>query len=313
MRHYRKVITIRAEDSPNVRIALAQQDRGLEPTGETLVPGVLSWDQYKQRRATWNPIEQCVGLDAEFYEGPELKMYPREWLDRAHLIAEQLKAKYWGGQRRVAKGIGVDPGEGGDDTAWAVVDDLGLLFLEAFKTPDTAIITGRTLGLMKEWNVDPSNVCFDRGGGGKEHADRLRMQGYNVRTVAFGETLVADPRRGMKQFPERLDEREEKYAYVNRRAQMFGDLRTLINPLATPAGWGIPRQYAELRRQLDPIPLLYSPEGRMEMLPKNKREGTEGKCLFDLIGCSPDEADAVVLAIHAMLHKPPRRTAGSMG
>jgi hypothetical protein len=136
---------------------------------------------------------------------------------------------------------------------------------------------------------------------------------------------VLDPKRGLRQLGERIDQREESYAYRNRRAQMYGELREMLDPARPqerggPLGFAIPpptygSQYAELRRQLAPIPLMYDGEGRMELPPKNKRaeagesisgpgqSRTKRKTLSELIGCSPDEADALVLAVHGMLHK----------
>jgi hypothetical protein len=95
---------------------------------------------------------------------------------------------------------------------------------------------------------------------------------------------------------------------------MYGDLRNLLDP-SRPQGFALPAEYAELRRQLAPIPLTYDGEGRLELLPKNRRHGeepTRRKTLTELIGCSPDEADALVLAVHAMLHQSRRVTAGAV-
>jgi hypothetical protein len=52
MRYYRKIIRIRAEDSPNVRRAMEYVKVGRKPLGEIVVPGVLTYDDYKKRRAT---------------------------------------------------------------------------------------------------------------------------------------------------------------------------------------------------------------------------------------------------------------------
>jgi hypothetical protein len=40
-KYFRRVIRIKAEDSPNVRYALAQIAAGKKPTGEVILPGVL--------------------------------------------------------------------------------------------------------------------------------------------------------------------------------------------------------------------------------------------------------------------------------
>lgn len=291
-RYYRKVIKIRAEDSPNVRYALAQQAQGIAPTNEIVLPGVLAWDEYQKRRETWDSIRQCIGLDAEFYEGAELLLYPPEWLNRAERIAAELP-------QRKAQTIGVDPAEGGDSTAMAAVDEQGLIELVSKKTPNTAVITGEVLAFMQRHQVAAENVLFDRGGGGKQHADRLRQQGYPVRTVAFGESLVPEIRRGLSPVAQRKEQREEHYAYKNRRAQMYGLLSERLDP--TNSGFGLPAKYGELRRQLAPIPRQYDSEGRLTLPPKSKRDKNDKRqTLTDLIGCSPDEADALVLAVYGL-------------
>ncbi len=321
---HRRVIHIRAVDSPNVRLALAEQALGRQPTGRMVVPGVKDWNEYQRNLATWDQHQQSVSLNAEFYEGKEVMMYPREWLDRAHMRALALR-----GAKRVARAIGCDPGEGGADSAWAIVDELGLIDLVFEKTPDTSVIPRRTLQLMRQHKVPADRVVFDRGGGGKQHADTLRSictlehpRGCKVRTVAFGENPSLDPRAGRTPLKDRKDTKEDRYAYKNRRAELFGELRIVLDPaggvrvgdslIGGESGFGLPLEQVELRRQLEPIPLQYDGEGRMELPPKNRRPGQDDKkvTLVDLIGCSPDHADALVLAVHGMLHKGTKMIAG---
>jgi len=311
----RKVITITAEDSPNVRYARAEIAAGREPSGRVLVPGVLTWAEYQQRRRTWDELEQTVGLDARFYEGAAIMLFPKAWLDRASGLAMSgVKMAAW------RNTIGCDPAEGGDNTAWAVGNQHGLLALVSKKTSDTAVIVNETLGLMRYWNISPGDVVFDRGGGGKQHADRLRAMGYDCRTVAFGESLVLEPRRGTVLFQERKDNREERYVYKNRRAEMYGELSLLLDPADDRGGYALPRTLLDrkrpdggpsLREQLGPIPKQYDVEGRLYLPPKNKRsEDTKEKSLVEIIGCSPDEADALVLQVYGMLNPVKRRMAG---
>jgi hypothetical protein len=49
------------------------------------------------------------------------------------------------------------------------------------------------------------------------------------------------------------------------------------------------------------------------LLQKHRRDGSHDRCLVDLIGHSPDEADAMVLAVHAMLDRGTRAKAGAIG
>lgn len=348
MKYHRKVIRITAEMSPNVILGLAQRAKGREPTGEVIIPGVLPWNDYVKRRATWDKVKQTVSLDALFYEGSELLMYPPDWIDRAERIG--LGYELGDGQvkrtraSRGARAIGCDPAEGGDSSCWSVVDEYGLCELVTMKTPDTNVIPAVTISLMGRWRVNPRNVVFDRGGGGKEHADRLRALGYPVWTMAFGESVSPDPRATSPGLRQKVDEREDRYAYKNRRAEVYDRLRQFLDPargMAGPGGrlegvpvkvcsrdgaapedvrmtgWGlVPSssgpQYAELRRQMAPIPLTYDGEQRLYLLPKNKPTPTHtGQTLSSLLGRSPDELDSLVLALHGMCGRPPRPVGGA--
>lgn len=290
-------IQVRAEDSPNV------------VHRRTVWPGVLSWEEYQYRRKHWEVQRQCVGLDAEFYEGAEVLMFPPAWLNASAARAAELTRPGKG----LPRAIGCDPGEGGAETCWVVADLLGVLDVVALKTPDTAVIPARTVALMRQHDVPPERVIFDRGGGGQQHADALRRQGLPVRTVGFGEAVTPDPRHGRTRLAERRAQREERYAYFNMRACLYGQLRQALDPGREDGGavFAIPAKYAELRRQLAPVPLTFDAEGRLKLLPKNRRQGSKERCMADIVGCSPDQSDALCLAYHALLHKGSRVRAGA--
>ncbi len=365
---YRKVIRVAAAGSPNIRLAIEEQRAGLRKPDKRLIrtearpwghfspeeyeaacerwtangrpdppltmvlQGVKDYEEYVEDRLTWDLIQQTVSLDAQFYEGSEILMFPPAWLDRANRLHDMIldgrvAATRNGGVRR-AKAIGIDPAEGGDRTAWAVVDEFGLIELVSLKTPDTSVVIPRTLALMDRYKVAEECVAFDAGGGGHEHADRMRQMGYNdVRTIAFGEAPVNELRRGVVLFQERVDQRERRRGYTSRRSEMYGELQLLLDPSGKEEteGFALPREYAAIREQLKPIPLMYDGEGKV-FLPPKRRVGpvrTAGspeapnskvmKTLEELIGHSPDEADALVLAVAAMQHKPTRRKAGAIG
>lgn len=369
--YHRRVLKIRAQDSPNVRRGLILKARhpdwSLDKLDEQsrLVAGVLGYAEYVQRRATWDKVRQSVGLDAEFWEGAELLLFPPDWLTRcaqADFVGRCMKSP--------TESIGIDPAEGGDKTSMAAVNRWGLKELVSRKTPNTAAITGEVIAFVRKHNIPWSKVVFDRGGGGKQHADRLIEQGHKgVRTVAFGEAPSIELKRGLHQIEHRKDMKEEAYVYVNLRAQMYHELSLLCDPAgwtngfpdvmasldglgelpgttAEPipgeteeefirrkvrlagqkvranAGFAMPDQdepYAELRRQLAVMPKLTDEEGRYWMLPKQLKTGKvqssakdRVKTLVEIIGHSPDEADSVVLAVHALLHKGHRSVAGSV-
>jgi hypothetical protein len=319
----RRCIRIKAEDSPNVRLGLAQKAAGKIPTNEVIVPGVRTYEEYVELRATKDKVWQCVALDADWYEGAENLLFPPEWLNHAETVAEQLEKV-----DRRAETMGVDPGEGVASTVWCICDRLGIVHLLSLKTPDTSTIPGQTVALMNRFGLEPERVYFDRGGGGKQHADRLRGLGYDVRTVAFGETIALEPKYGMRRVPERKEVKEEKYTYKNRRAEMYGMLSIMLDPefdeerdendqgtgvlllnrAKRALTFGIPSRYIELRRQLAPVPKWFDDEGRLYLPPKNRKPDAkrdEDKVtMTSLIGCSPDEADALVLAVYGLNQKP---------
>lgn len=305
-RYYRKVIRIRAEDSPNVQLGLMERAAGRQPSYRNIVEGVLSFYDYEKRRSEWTLDRQSVGLDAQFWKGAELLLFHPGILNKAELIADSLRDK-----KRVAKAIGIDPAEGGDKTSMCAIDEFGVIEQVSRKTPNTNVIPGEAIAFMRKHNVPPEKVAFDRGGGGLEHADRLRAQGYDVQTIGFGETVTIVPRRSRIWFSERMENREERYVYVRRRDQMYGEASLLVE-----SGFGIPAECKELRRQLSLIPRRFDDEGRMKMPPKRAKAGVkakgEGASLMEIIGCSPDEADAFVLAVHAMIYSPASLSIGAI-
>jgi hypothetical protein len=304
--YLRKIMQIKAEDSPNV---IQKQD---------IIPGVINYELYQKRRMLWDKVRQTIGLDAEFYEGAEVLLYPPDWLDRAAKIATERNIDD-PARKKLLRILGVDPAEGGDDTAYTIVDPLGILYKFEHKTADTSEIARTTVTLIKKWNLDPGNVVFDRGGGGKQIVDYLRTQGYNCRTVAFGEPASGAPDNEMRpgmtySNPRRREEKEVAYSYKNRRAEMYGMLRyNLLDPTQNPGGFAIPGEYTELRRQLSPLPLLYDPESRMYLPPKNKR-GADSKerTLTEMLGCSPDQADSLVLAVFGLYNRGPKKLLGKL-
>ena len=297
-RVYRKVLRIRAEDSPNVILGQELARRGRAGPVPVVLEGVLTWDDYQKRRALWPQRQQCVGLDARFWEGAAGRMFPEALLAAAARAADALA-----GRPRQARALGIDGGEGVADTAWAAVDDLGLIELEAVRTPDTSVIGPRTIALGRRLGVPATRWAFDRGGGGKQIADALRRRGHAVLTVPFGGQAIPDyVPRGLRTRGAVVGRREEQYAYRNRRAQMYFELRLLIQD-----GWAVPARFEELHRQLAAIPLEYDEGGRVVMLPKLGADG-----LVALLGRSPDEADAVALAVHALLHPQGEYVAGAV-
>jgi hypothetical protein len=268
-----------------------------------VLPGVLTWEEYVRRRRTWDAREQAVGLDAQFWTGKDLRLFPDEWLDHCDRLSRALA-----GTPRTAEGLGVDPGEGRANTSLVAADRAGLFGLRSVKTPDTNLIPSLILMAMRDWRCPPEHVAIDQGGGGKQAADRLRAAGYRVRTVAFGAAVSLPLRHRPNQLRELVEQREDRYVYKNRRAEMYFEFASLCDPAG--GGYAIPfhlgGDWSELRRQMAAIPKMVDDEGRYFMLPKGRTSAdgpTGGKTLTDLIGNSPDELDGAVLAVHAVLHR----------
>jgi len=316
--YLQKIIHIDAKDSPHVARANEMISRGQEPDDKVLIPGVLTYAEYQRRLKVWDEIRQCIGLHGKFYEGREVKLYPPDWLDRAESIAESLP------DYRQGKAMGIDAAEGGDNSVWAVVDELGLIHIHALKTNDTNDIPAITVQVAKQFGVPSDRWIFDRGGGGKQHCDRLRAMGYNCASIGFGEG-VQDPeawKRTANYIPKKevREALEDRYIYKNRRAEMYGTLRQALDPVVLEKGFGLPKSIMRqkridggpsLREQLDILPLWYDKEGRLYLPPKAKdgHKGNEDKDTIPSIkemldGHSPDEADALVLACYGMTFKP---------
>lgn len=312
-RVYRRVIRIRGIDSPNVRLGLAQKARGETPTDEVIVPGLLTYGEYVKRRETWDVIRQTISLDAEFYTGGNVYLFPNSILEAAERFAAGLNPN----RSSLRRCMGVDSAMGGDNTTWAICDDLGLLALISRKTPNTSDIVKQTLSLMVRYGIPPENVLFDAGGGGQVHADNMRDKGYAVRSVAFGESVTPPIKTGLATVSQRREQREERYAYKNRRAELYGELAKRLEPLDDgTVQWGLPAALLRqrrlddgpsLRKQLEVIPLWYDEEGRLFLPPKQHRGGdkTKNKVTINSLlgGFSPDEADALVLAHYGLISK----------
>lgn len=312
--YIRKIIHISADMSPNVILGKKQESLGIRPTHDILIPGLKTYEDYNRHLALWDEMKRCICLDGKFYEGREVKLFPTPWLDRAEEIAASLKPD------RTGKAMGIDAAEGGDNSVWIVGDDLGILYMEAHKTNDTNDVPGITIAIGRRYGVPADRWIFDRGGGGKQHADRLRALGYQCSSIGFGEA-VTDPqawKRTADYIPKKevREAMEERYIYKNRRAEMYGTLRLALDPSVLEKGFGIPANILRrkrtdggpsLREQLEILPLLYDPEGRMYLPPKQKKN-TDDKTVTikDMLsGYSPDEADALVLMCYGLTFKNP--------
>lgn len=319
-KYLRKCFRVCAVDSPNVIAGETLRRKHPDWPDERVdaeaykvgLPGLIGWQEWKDRLRTLDPQRIAVSLNALWYKGSEVKLFPEDWLKRAADFAAVMG-------HQAAEALGCDPGEGAADTCWTVIGRKGLIELLREKSEDTSAIVNKTLGLMKRWNLRPEQVMFDAGGGGRQHADRLRAQGFAVRVVGFGEAVsIQEPRRkGVWQpYAEKVEKREDRQFLKNRRAEMYWDLAQTNVP---PSSFGIPWACGELHRQLSCFPRCYDEEGKFFVPPKGdpilSREERlkKGKpTLIDLVGCSPDHADSLAVAHHCMTHPKKIMKAGAL-
>ena len=319
---HRKVIKITAEDSPNVKLALKEIAAGKKPSFKQVIPGVKDYEEYMVNRKRMDAIQQCVCLDAEFYEGEEVKLVPMDWMKSAHEISDHLDKT---STNRNAVSMGVDGGEGRSKTVWTISDHLGVIEQYSEATHDTSIIVPKTIAFGEMYNIPPPKWLFDRGGGGKQYVDLLRKKGYKCTSISFGEaaTDVNRYRKGMKTSDLKTEENETRTVYKNRRAEMYGMLRfKYLDPMNQErdrdgnyisGGFGIPRRLDEITKQLKPLPLLFDGEGVLYLPPKDKKDtNSKQKTIKELLGKSPDETDSLVLSIFGLSHKARRTTVGAM-
>jgi hypothetical protein len=316
-RYLRRIIKIRASDSPNVRYAEAEKSAGKKISHREIVPGVVTYREYKSRRRLWDEVKQCIALDANFYEGSENLLFPPIWLD----LAEQQYREYEisgniGNRRSGRRAIGIDPGEGVASTSMFCVDHLGVLAWHEEKTPDTSGIVDKAINFMLTWDVDAEFVMWDRGGGGKQLSDEMCKRGHRCRNLGFGEAVDLETKRGLHTIADRQDVKEERGGYFNRRAQMYGELSELMDPSLCQfherLPFALPYMHPKLRKELSPVPKLYDKEGKIKLPPKNQTsDNSKEKSLTQIIGWSPDNGDALVLAVHSLLNGRKKSKAGS--
>ena len=255
-----------------------------------LIPGLLTYEEYLRRDATWDEAKRTTRLHGRFYEGDQALLFPTHWLGSAMHHDRWQEAER---RQRTVEAIGVDVAAGGrDDTCWTLVDRAGVVDQIVMDLANTMEIVGRTVRLIEEHNLPASRVAIDAGGGGKQIADRLQEQGYYVRAIGFGESA------------------DDSQAFKNRRAELYGNLRRLLDPERESGGFLLPPLNAELRQELAVLPLQYDSEGRMFLPPKERRtnQAVHQTSLRELLGRSPDRADSLALAAWA-LRQPSARMA----
>ncbi len=308
----RKIIRIRACDSPNVRYALAQIALGLkrgmtmkEITSDPafapeIVPGMRRYEDYIYKLDTLDEIKAAAELHAYWYKGAALLLYPPKTLSWCQTLHDQLSRTT---RKRRALAIGIDTAEGGDSTVFTAGDNLGVMEQESLKTPDTSIVIPRLLAFGKMMGVSPANWVFDRGGGGHIYACDLRKMGHPVRTIAFGNPpSTTPPKKSPKRVTEKIEQHEDKTVYETMRVELYWEFALACDPVR--GGYAIPARFTELLRQMESIPRQYDKNGIAWLPPKSKKnKESKEKTLIEIVGCSPDELESTILMHWGVKHR----------
>jgi len=298
----KKVIHIDALDSPNVIAGMLWKKRGYPGKPPQPIPGVISYEEYVERLATWDRFKQHTRLHGKFPEGSADQLFPIEALD----IAQDNFSKTAARDTRRAMGVDV-AGGGRDKSSWCVVDRFGVIEQFSKDTPDTMEIAGITIQLMKKHDIADRSVTIDAGGGGKQIGDRLWEQNIEVRVINFGQSAT------------------DKKAYANKRAEMYGRLSTALQQIATfdtegqlVTGFTLPPNCNALREDLNVLPDSRDSEGRLKLPPKDRatdaHRESKMKTIRQMLGRSPDDGDAAALAWEALgiRVRPPRPTGAGL-
>ena len=273
----RKVIHISSRDVPNVARGLLRREKGLDGPFNPLIPGLLTYPEYIRRLAEWDERERTIRLEGQFYEGEGVLLFPPDCLDQACDRRRWLELSA-GPRKAVAMGIDV-AADGPDFTVWTIVDQFGIIKQIKMSTPNTMEIVGRTIELLRQYDLSATVVAMDIGGGGKQLADRLKEQGYHVRTVHFGESA------------------DDKQAYPNRRVEMYANLMDLFEPRPELGVFNLGDDSDELRQELAVFPKVFDSSGRIVLPPKRPgRSGNGQTSIQKILGHSPDRADSLALA-----------------
>jgi hypothetical protein len=279
----RKVIHIDGRDSPNVKAGQRWRELGRVGPSPVLIHGLLTYDEYVRREATWDIVKKTTRLFGKFYEGDKALLFPTHWLDAA---MHPDRWKEVSQRQRTVEAIGVDVAAGGrDKTCWTLIDHAGVIDQIIMDLANTMEIVGGTVRMIQTHNLPTSRVAVDAGGGGKQIGDRLHELGYYVRTLGFGEAA------------------DDSQAYKNRRAELYGNLRRILDPERESGNFQLPPLAAELRQELAILPLQYDSEGRMLLPPKDRKSSNQAihqATLRELLGRSPDRSDSLALAAWAL-------------
>ena len=259
------------------------------PHVEALIPGQMDYRKYTQIMSKPNPIERAWSGEGHFPpEDADLQVIPPSWLKKP--------CEEWGKNkdsiRVTAFGLDLAASEDKDWTVLSAGGPAGVKELYKCRKASAVQILSWLKGVFNQIGIDPFSdyypIAIDwQGAGGHVIADLLEDNGASiVRVIPQGSA-------------------ENRHLYVNKRAETYGQLGDRLNPDSEHLDTFMIPDDQDLREELVAHEKIYANDMiRYRLTPKQKiRTGADSKIqsLREILGRSPDSADAVTLCYEAIL------------
>lgn len=196
-----------------------------------------------------------------------------------------------------AFGLDVAASATGDKTQLAAGGERGCRELHECQFQDTTQTVDWILETTRElYGIDLTRggipIAIDWGGGyGNAVGDPLRRKGVKVVQVNLGSAAELNPKR-----------------YGNKRAELYGEFARRVDPLGdfAESSFYLPDDRELAEELVAPQKIPQGQDGQKFILTPKTRSGAsenfKGKTIKELLGRSPDKADAVVLLHEAVRH-----------
>lgn len=256
-------ITVSSEDTPNVK------------QGKRVVPGLATREWIEEKKAEWGEDSALykVRVQGKFAlneSGKIISLHLITEAERAHECAEADGRLH----------VGLDPagpGEGGDETVFVARRGMKHLSTLAITGQDEDGIARELLGVLRAnrraGDLVPVVIVDSEGDVGAKVYAKLRA-------VASG---VKDPAKRFEVVRVRSSERSRSPGYARVRDELWANLQTWLRE-----GGGL-LEDTKLAKE------LHAPS--WEAVPGNKVKATAKTELRQILGRSPDRADALALAV----------------
>lgn len=261
----------------------------LRPHVDALIPGQMDFRKYSQIMSKPDEIERAWSGEGHFPpEDAELQIIPPSWLkEPCRLWTEKHDSIHV-----TAFGLDLAASTDGDQTVLASGGPEGIKALYRTRKAGLMETLSWLKGVFSKIGIDPFEdyypIAVDCiGAGGDRIADLLEENGASV--VRNKGSVGAN----------------DKALYGNRRAELYGQLSSRLNPDADHLDVFMMPDDSKLKEELVAHEKVYLQDMiKFRLTPKKKLlTGADSKIqsLQEILGRSPDSSDAVVLCYDAIL------------